>query len=271
METRKIAMACFVGGAIGCAIALWATPIFWWLGLLAGFAGGYVSFEFREVLEAVPVAFRAAAGESAKLWAKAEARAIGWLKQPHPFAYSTAAVGAVFYALLNIAALSPATMTAQIGAVVVSLYLAMILVAFLSLVGFSVERRGDDVSLARVLENDVSPYRHIALLMAKGLGLVILYVPVGLIVVGLWRLVPFLGRFAWEVVKLIHSKERMLCGVDSAIAAAVSYFLFAVSAETLASQVVLVIFGGVLGAALGVINFEIVSKRVLKLVPIATR
>ncbi len=47
METRKIAIVCFIGVVLCSAVALLVAPAFWWFGLLAGLAGGYISYEFR--------------------------------------------------------------------------------------------------------------------------------------------------------------------------------------------------------------------------------
>jgi len=63
VETKKIAIACFVGGVLFCVAALLFSPTYWWLGLIAGFAGGYISYEFRDVLKAIPVALQAAKKE----------------------------------------------------------------------------------------------------------------------------------------------------------------------------------------------------------------
>ena len=56
METKKIAVACFIGGVLCCAVALMFAPVYWWFGLIAGMAGGYISYEFRKVLVAIPIA-----------------------------------------------------------------------------------------------------------------------------------------------------------------------------------------------------------------------
>lgn len=57
-ETMKIARACAIGGVICVAVALAVAPVLWWLGLIAGFASGYLAYEFREVLAAVPIVAR---------------------------------------------------------------------------------------------------------------------------------------------------------------------------------------------------------------------
>ena len=46
METKKIALACFIGGALCCAVTFMIAPLYWWFGLLAGLAGGYISYDF---------------------------------------------------------------------------------------------------------------------------------------------------------------------------------------------------------------------------------
>ena len=79
-KTLKIGLACFIGGITTTGIALLVAPAFWWLGLIAGFPAGYLAYEFREVVRAVPPAF------------KASAEAMGvfggvfriWVAKPHP-------------------------------------------------------------------------------------------------------------------------------------------------------------------------------------------
>ncbi|MEK7089596.1 MAG: hypothetical protein AAB920_02140, partial [Patescibacteria group bacterium] len=68
METKKIALACFVGGALCATVALLVAPLYWWLGLIVGFAGGYVAYEFREVLKAIPIAWCATVEVISILW-----------------------------------------------------------------------------------------------------------------------------------------------------------------------------------------------------------
>jgi len=54
---------------------------------------------------------------------------------------------------------------------------------------------------------------------------------------------------------IIHSEIRLLCGVDAVIGAAAGYFTGSA------------IIGALAGGLIGVINYEIVSRRVLHLVP----
>ncbi len=64
------------------------------------------------------------------------------------------------------------------------------------------------------------------------------------------------GRLVKTVFILIHSNERLLCMVDAAIGVAVFHFT--------GNNIFL---GMLAGGALGVINYEIISVRLLKLVP----
>lgn len=94
------------------------------------------------------------------------------------------------------------------------------------------------------------------------------YAAIGMkyIAIGIWKAMTFLCWSAWYLFKLIHKQERVLCGIDGAIGGTVSYILLASSSRTLTEQLVLILFGGLIGAVFGVADYEIVSKRVLHLV-----
>jgi hypothetical protein len=59
-DALKIFIACAIGAAVGTVVALDVNKYFWWIGLLAGGATGYLSYEWRAVIAAVPAAYRAA-------------------------------------------------------------------------------------------------------------------------------------------------------------------------------------------------------------------
>lgn len=66
-------------------------------------------------------------------------------------------------------------------------------------------------------------------------------------------LLKFIWQFAALVYKKIHSEQRLMCGLDAAIAVGVGYFT--------QSPWIGMVTGGVLVA----LNIELVSKRILKL------
>ena len=68
--------------------------------------------------------------------------------------------------------------------------------------------------------------------------------------------VKIIGRFIKTVFVLVHSNERLLCMVDAAIGVAVFHFT--------GNNIFL---GMLAGGVLGVVNYEIISVRILKLTP----
>lgn len=71
----------------------------------------------------------------------------------------------------------------------------------------------------------------------------------------LWLSGEWMIRFFKYLFILIHSDIRLLCGVDAAVGATIGYFSGSA------------IIGAVSGGVLGVINYELISKRVLGLAP----
>lgn len=76
---------------------------------------------------------------------------------------------------------------------------------------------------------------------------------------GIWAAVRAVGRFIARVFKLIHSDVRTICFVDATIGATIGYFVGSA------------LLGGLLGAAAGLFNYEVVSIRWLKLAPAHAR
>jgi len=299
METKKIAVACFIGGALCCAVALMFAPVFWWLGIIAGLAGGYISYEFREVRKTIPVALRAARKKSASGWESAIAKARTWLSKPHPLFYPVAIVAIPFYVwmLYRFVPLKEILSMPSIGIIVFSVFfVALLVAAFIELTlvitvpflifAFIGARVGERcywwplfMSNETEMEEDAQKlekkglqrrplnYRNVARWTTKGLGLTVLFFMWTLwkyLAIGVWATLCFLGRFAWHLFKLIHSEKRVLCAIDGTIGGAISYIWLASTSMLFAQQVTLVVFGGLLGAAFGVANWEIVSKRILQ-------
>jgi len=77
-----------------------------------------------------------------------------------------------------------------------------------------------------------------------------------------------LAKFLWYLFRLIHSQKRVLCGFDSAIGVALTYFWLGAKAVTPEQKLMVVICGGTIGAVIGALNYEVVSKRLLKLAPV---
>ncbi len=283
METGKIAWACFIGGALCAAVALIFSPAFLWLGVLAGVAGGYVSYEFRATLRAIPVAWRQTEGKFTKIGKEVYLRLWKYAQVRHPFVYSAVvlALPVTAWLISQIYGETPRDLLwillmAPVAFIDVVFLMTGLLFAFASL---GCRREGcyweygryDPIQSEEVwsrFERDWQKdgysekpltYGNAWRWLVLGLG--------GIFVFLLWTWWTWLLRsgaqFFWNLVRLIHSKERYLCAIDGTLGGLISYVMLAQPSTTSMAQVTLVLFGGLLGAALGVLNWELVSKRLL--------
>ncbi|MBI3588970.1 MAG: hypothetical protein HY093_00950 [Candidatus Liptonbacteria bacterium] len=290
METRKIALACFIGGAMLVAVALAVAPSYWWLGILAGIAGGYLSYEFREVLQSIPIAFAKARQGSRVVRVELAA----YFKKPHPLGYPITPLTLAFYCAINQFLVKGSVgvlyFPGRIILSVLSILLSLLLLSASFLVSIcllddSAKRDRSyfrNLLSSRDLEARIkSGYREISwnygevyhrlfLELGRVLALGVWWVikTPFLLLFLLWRAIPFTVRFCRFLVIAIHSHKRVLCAVDGTIGGLVVYLNFARFAVSMPEKVLLIFFGGLLGAAFGVLNWEIVSKRILKLVPV---
>ncbi len=249
MESKwqKVFVACALGAFIGGIVALQLNGYFWWVGLIAGGFVGYITYEFKAVLQAIPKAWRVVIGwrPNVEYW-----KAFGKLSVYFTLFISTITVPLAILFLL-------------ISAEDITAYGYLLITPLMGLL------------MARVMTSDynegeyqsvVQEFRRFARFNALT---TCWYVPKYLLL-GMWyslkgtwwllrRGIPVtvvaITRFIWQVFKLIHSDERLLCGVDAAIGALVGYFT--------GNALIGAVFGGIFGVA----NFELVSKRLLHLVP----
>jgi hypothetical protein len=270
METKKIALACFIGGVICGAVALAVAPAIWWLGVLAGFAGGYISYEFRSVLAAIPLAWQSTRLAIPRKWQQAKQDFWQWLTEPRPFMYGGAILTAIFFAIQflvgNFRFLPhdhqiPIT-KAEVGAVIFLwgffFWFCTLFGALITGATCLVGSQGEDVEEMKY-EEAFSAFRKGVRQLLRFLGWTMWkYVGLAIAYAG-YRI----GLFLWHVIKLIHSEKRVLCGIDGALGGTLSYFLFRSSGM----PIITIIFGGLIGAALGVLNWELVSKRILHVAP----
>jgi len=299
METRKIAMACFVGGAICVIVALIFTPMFWWLGLIAGFVSGYLAYEFQEVLKSIPKAFTVTYKWAIECWKNADKKVIESSRKPHPFLYPSVAISSLLFLCRGWLFLSDLTIDSSISSpffylalieafcvyVGISSMILCVPIVFLAFLGVRFGEKSYWVPLimtedkhkeetikalqARGLVEQPLTYRNTLRWVIKGIFIIIQFFVWTLwkyLAIGVYKSIQFLLLdFLWEVFKLIHSQKRLLCAIDGTLGGALSYVIFSSFVSTRIEQIVMVIFGGILGAGIGVINWELVSKRLLKL------
>ena len=277
-DTQKIGTACFVGGALCVLVALLVAPVFWWLGMVAGAAGGYVAYDIRETARVFIIAFRSS--EFGK-----------WLLKPHPFLLFALVVGGVFYYFI---AKNPETLTEALqrpnplaivrgltivlvgfhtlGLFVTSLIMFVIISIPTAIGSFKEKVYWNEHYYKEVINSENNPklmgwqpikltFTNTLRLWMRGVGEILRF--------ALWTWWTFLlvqvAKLVWHFIVLIHSHKRVLCTLDGALGGTAVYLLLAQPDMPIRQQAMLVAFGGILGAALGIANWEFVSKRWFKI------
>lgn len=241
MESKwqKVFVACALGAFIGGVVALQLNGYFWWIGLVAGGLVGYFTYEFRTVLKAIPKAWRAVIEwrPNVEYW-----RAFGKLSVHLTIAAST------FTVLPAILFLVSDNYVMSIVLISITL-LAGVIVTVIALFDSSITDITEDYQPVIEDARDIARYNVITVYFRyapKAIWWTIKRIP---------SIAVSLARFVRKVFRLIHSDERLLCGVDAAIGATVGYF----TGNAL--------IGALFGGALGVASFELISKRLLHLIP----
>ena len=258
-KTVKVFLASGVGAFVGSLLALQLSSHVWWLGLCAGFLVGYLSFESRKVAAAIPTAWRAAMAWKSDLW---PVRAFFRLVVPSASVAATITVGIFVWDEIRRGRfeLWPELWLAILLVFAFAMVWALVTCACWVRCSQGESRR--DQRLAQWEHNMLraNPFRVYLWVIPKW----ILYtLPMGIAkaifagAVWLKRIgLPVTLRFCRELFYLIHSEERLLCGVDAAVGAAVGYF---------AGRALI---GMIAGGIIGVVEFEWVSKRILKVIPL---
>lgn len=239
-KSQRITLACFLGGTIGALVALQISAYFWWIGIFAGGSIGYLAYGFEEVLKAARA-----------VW-------LGTIKERHLYwgaiklvGYCAAAIGCVFFypAILIGSIHSPQTLFRDVTVVLILGFLA----GLISSLGGVIEsvknsKIAEDIAFGRRLLWYLNPLCALFFVVyygIKGLAWLVMRVPIAL---------TFVVLFVQRVFLLVHSELRLLCMTDAMVGALAGYF---------AGNVFI---GGVVGAIVGVLNYELISVRWLKLV-----
>ncbi len=294
MERRKIARACFVGGFVCALLATAIMPKLWWFGLMAGVAGGFVSgylaYEFKKVLQAIPVAWRKSYRDRSRAWAEIKK----WFGEPHPFLLTSILVF-IPAAWLALQTHKSQTMPVAIfymisftGCFCIIALWNLFLIFFVFVgaeqvekVFFVVPNETEDEKMEyreekylRGLTKKPFTYGNFFRWAAKGLVWTIFLV-LKLLLLMLhflfWRIwylaISFSVRFARNLFRFIHCKRRLLCAIDGTLGGIAAVFWFGPQAGSLMSCVFVAICGGLIGAAIGVLDYELISMPLPKSEP----
>lgn len=294
-EAKKIAIACFIGGALCATVALIFSPNFWWLGVLAGLASGYLSYEFGAVLRVVKTALWHRIQFSFTIMLLEELINNVKNKKSHPlFTFSlvlgiTMSIFSTYFDTTNRGYNFFENYDEFIVTFCLFLFMwligACIIIISIASVGANSEKKFwqgfisgiDEYEIRNLLYRGYTRaevnYPNASRWIFKGLGIIMVKVA-KFIGYRLWTwlfgsalpaVVCFVANVIWTIFKLIHSDNRVLCAIDGTLGGVISYISLANSAQTIGQQTLVVLFGGLIGAGLGLVNYEVVSKRLLGL------
>jgi hypothetical protein len=259
MQTRRIGFACALGAFVGATVSLDLARHFaagnwlWIVGILLGGLVGYLAYDFRAVASAIGQAWREVSawrpdwkGIGAFLKHRALCGNIGALMMLSVLTW-------VFVLCSGGQILTPSGSVTSAGRTFV---LTSLIAGYL--LGLILPMDEGDRKAMGVLTLCFAPITGPfiwAYWVLRGTGWIIRRVPEGVLSAIVLALIawPVLVRFVKRVFVLVHSDERKLCFTDAMLGAMIGFFLGSA------------VLGGIAGALLGVVNYELVSIRLLHL------
>lgn len=237
---QKIFFACFLGALIGALIGINLGLGSFWAGL-AGFIAGYLTYDFGQVRQISKSIAKETYDEVAN-WRPDRRR---W----KAIFLNSIVVSRAAFTLISIPMLARCywkgnTLTESLLIVVIIQVMALLFLAVV--ISESIETATiEQWTYNAPAQNPVkfwlwSVHRWVLTQAVR-------------IIIFLFSIARRTPRFTLGVLRLIHSDIRLLCGTDAAIGSIVGfYFGYA-------------IVGALVGGLLGVLNYELVSKRLLKI------
>jgi hypothetical protein len=255
----RVFVACALGALVGTLVALELNAYLWWVGLVVGATIGYLSFEFKKVVTAIPAAW----GKATVWWRTGtkvtpKNMAIVWL--------GLMMMNANFVILTAIIDRLPGPHTKPLS-LQESLSLLMWMAVLYVPIAFFWTRLNPElqVSMGWLSIRRGNPFavwiyyplKAIFYWLPKGIVWTVPHIPGALVASQqfLWKIIATIFHFVKFLFLEIHSDLRILCAVDAAVGACIGY---------LAGSALI---GGVVGGIFGVLNYVVVSKKILGLVP----
>lgn len=262
-ESKNIAIACFLGGVIGAFLALEIASYFswgkylWFIGAIIGGGISYLTYDLKEVGRGVKQAWRTTISYRPN-----------WARWKEILTFSGLAGAAGFSTSYCLVLFWVAVEVVFKGDKFFMTPMIFIIAFFSLLSGYA------GLVLSANEENYMIDKKKLKLFVIWFNPLMVtFYWPA----FGLWWVLRHLPFYLIQTVKFakitaktavllvcrvfiyIHSYERVLCLSDAALGAAIGFF---------ASSAII---GGLTGALIGVLNYEIVSVRLLHLKPMAVK
>lgn len=242
----KVFMACTLGGGVGALVALQMWQPLWWVGMLVGGLIGYLTYEFNEVRRAVSQAWREVSGwRPNREWWRVFLRLLPVIS----IGPSATIIAPLFFlsTLLNRGWDPILNKTFMVC-------FALFSIAMTYLDAEYPKEVSENLQLSKKLNVFRVYFWVVPRAVLKSVWLVATRSP-GLIARG----VVTIARFFRYLFVLVHSEVRLLCGLDAALGAAIGYYAGHAG------------IGALAGGLIGVANFEVISKRWLKLVPMKAK
>jgi hypothetical protein len=259
------------GAFIGTVAAFEVNRWFWWLGLLAGGLTGYLSFEWRTIVRAVPVAWRAATKlrmpkrENPVVLLNmllTSAVTMSWVACSYAgirlssWVMSTYGDFAGFWLCINVGSKIAFGLALVVSLCIVTGTLATTFDWLEGKQSLYYELKGAEDELkwnwrisAPIVVGWYLPLGIVMLVRRTPAAGRFILIRLARIPGLLSRVARFVGRFFRNLFLLIHSDERLICGVDALLGTAFGYFAHSV------------IIGMLAGGVLGIVNYELVTKR----------
>lgn len=327
-ETRERAIAFFVATVSCLATALIVSPRYWWLGIIAGFAAGYIGYEFKAVIKAVPLAFKKAISKIAFALKKYPIELTSIILSIIPVICSLVVI--IFSSVIDSHAVNVIDSHAikyslfifLVGGIYLIYLLILSTITYLTCLGYTKTKkyeafwarssavRGSQnfehewphpeyIDLVRYFFSGISELIGLliknliwlicgigplgkyllkttsilitTILVSIAAGIIIAPLVIGFILFLITYMIYVLGEFFWHLFKLIHKKERVLCGMGGTVCGTMGYLLFSPQGLPLIQQCLVVIFCGIIGAGLGILDYKIVSIKWLGLASATTQ
>jgi hypothetical protein len=291
IEIKKVTTACFLGGSLGALVALELNQYFWWLGIIFGCLVGYIGYSFKEIPSAMKKAWEITRSNWTKMflgifsvhyWCNALCVLLKTFSISILYiatfafvfviliAFIGGFIGFFFITILSVITALDYTMSGispieAMNSFIVTLYIDTIpqLLWYCFMPQLSVIlglKLLVCIEEKQYFSHGVSWINCISIALAFSPLAIFFIVPLCLVVLVIAVLIIFssvLFMVMKEWVKnlfiLIHSDMRLLCATDALIGATTGYLVGNA------------FVGGIIGAISGIINYQLVSVRWLKL------
>lgn len=280
-DAIKVVRACAIGGAVTVLAAIAVAPVLnWWLvilAILAGFSGGYLSWEFREAVYAVPEVWRSFKKDFVR-WSQPFVRRYNktaeFLKDgPHPFFWEFIVVILLllicsFYMSRDMAIKEGGGLFSFLVFTGAFFVFSVMFLFYSCVAGFIITAIGAKICGVTdwpvvPKEGEKSPKRKWKDVLLWQITGVILFIPYVL-----WQSVGFVTKFVKKYFILIHSRERLLCGFDGLLGGlGFAVWVWSNPAMPATQRVLMIGLGAMLGGMFGFISYQLISIKWLKLVP----